>query len=365
MNPTDNSIPEVLKRELENQRDALNRLYRSRLALGTKIDAKHFTEHVRTRIGGILTAVDAVLPERTRLALSELFEVSLELFAAGHFGEETRTPHLSSLWESLFPKIAKPLARAPRRVAGCLSNAVVQIEQQSPVSAERWIRLVAQAGAYTESVDELLVLGKVAAWISGMAHYRSSALAAASSIPTQAMASLLGLDPGSDGIMVRDCLTQLQQSPWYTVNTSQRTHGTVKQVAQCGAFRGFGGTLIKPPTVATIDEKLMVSDGQHVWQIFADRFGAVTQRVDAEPFRGKLGLSKSNPRIAADGTIKWDKATIVRADLANANSVAFDGTTLAVTIPTSFHVYLFAQVSADQVSVAQVSVTQVSADAKP
>ena len=102
---------------------------------------------------------------------------------------------------------------------------------------------------------------------------------------------------------------------------------------------------MNPPTVAVIDNKLMVSDRQHVWQIFADRFGSVTERVDAEPFQGKRSHAKSNPRVGTDGTIQWDGSTIDRSDLANATSCAFDGTTLAVTVPSSFHVFLFARTS--------------------
>ena len=342
------TISDALQRQLESQRDALNALFRSRVKRGAKIDPHIFFDHLRTRIGSIIAAIELVLPERTRLATTELYEVSLELFAAGHFGVETRTPRLLLLWESLFPRIARQLAREPRRVAGCLSNAMVQIEQQSSSIAERWIRLVAQSSQYTESVDELLVLGKVAAWVSGMAHYRRSALSAAALIPAKALAALFGLSPDTDENILRNYLSQLAESPWCNFTNGQQTKKIgARQVALCGAFRGFGGALMKPPTVVAIEDKLMISDGQNVWQIFADRFGSVTQRIDAEPFQGPRSNAQSNPRVGADGTIRWDGSTFARSDLANATSFAFDGTTLAVTIPTSFHVFLFAQASAD------------------
>ena len=340
------AIPAVFQRSLEDQRDTLNALFRSRVKQGSKIDPHAFAEHVRTRIGNNIAAIELVLPERTRLATAELYEVSLELFAAGHFGEGTRTPHLSMLWEWLLPKVAKQLARDPRQVAGCLSNAVVQIEQQSSQAAERWIRLLAQTNPHAESVDELLVLGKVAAWVSGMSHFRRSALAAASLLPAQAVASLFGLNPDTDESVIRKYLTQLDENPWCNSMDAQHARELeVRQVAICAAFRGFGGSMMKPPSVATIDNKLMVSDGQHVWQIFADRFGSVIQRIDVEPFQGHRALAKSNPHVSADGTVQWDRTTINRSDLANSTSFAFDGTTLAVTIPASFHVFLFARTS--------------------
>ena len=346
MSSLNGSIPAVLQRTLEIQRDRLNALYRSRVKLGAKIDPHVFSEHVRTRIGNSIAAIEKVLPEKSRLATVELYEVSLELFAAGHFGEGTRNPLLSTLWDWLMPKIATQLARDPRQVAGCLSNAMIQIELQSSQSAERWIRMIAQTSQHTESVDELLVLGKVAAWVSGMSHYRRSALAAVRLLPARAVASLFGLNPDADENMVRNHLSKLDENPWFHSKDGQHPQELeLRQVALCGAFRGFGGAMMKPPSVAAIDDKLMVSDGQHVWQIFADQFGSITQRVDAEPFQGTRGAAKSNPRVSSDGTIQWDDKTIYRSDLANSNSFAFDGTTLAVTIPTSFHVFLFARTS--------------------
>ena len=103
--------------------------------------------------------------------------------------------------------------------------------------------------------------------------------------------------------------------------------------------------MVKPPTVATIDGKLMVSDGHQVWQIFADQFGSIIQRVAAEPFQGNGTRIKSSPYVSADGTIHWDGKKTTRSDMARSSSFAFDGMTLAVTVPNSFHVYLFAWTS--------------------
>lgn len=345
MNTPEVAISAVFRRSLTDQRDTLNALFRSRVKQGAKIDHQAFAEHVRTRIGKIIAAIELALPERTRLATAELFEISLELFAAGHFGDGAKTRYLSALWEELMPTIARHVARDPRRVAGCLSNALVQIELQSTRSANRWLNLITQLNHSVESVDELLVLGKVTAWISGMSHFRRSALTAARLLPTRTVSRLFDLDPDTDESAIRNFLFQLDKNPWCNSIDTRMGDGEVKQVAICGAFRGFGGSLMKPPSVATIDGKLIVSDRQQVWQIFADRFGSVIQRVDLKPFRGNGAYAKSNPRVTSGGTIQWDGHTTNHPDLANPTSFAFDGTTLAVTIPSSFHVFLFARTS--------------------
>ncbi|MEQ1826095.1 MAG: hypothetical protein ABL921_09115 [Pirellula sp.] len=346
MTKMDVAIPAVFRRSLEDQRDVLNALFRSRVEQGARIDPDAFAEHVRTRISNNIAAIDLVMPERTRLATAELFEVSLELFAVGQFGNGTNAWCMSALWEELMPTIAPFIAREPRRVAGSLSNALVQIETQSAQSAKRWLNLIAQLNQCAGSVDELLILGKVAAWVSGMSHYRRSALAAARMLPGRTVARLFGLNPDSDEIEVREFLSRLAEDPWCdSLEARPGGEREVRQVGLCGAFRGFGGSLMKPPSVATIDGKLMVSDGQHGWQIFADRFGSVLQSVVLEPFQGNVPRAKPNPHVNADGTIHWNRKTTTRPDLAGSSSYAFDGTTLAVTIPNSFHVFLFARTS--------------------
>ncbi len=346
MTEIDVAIPAVFRRALEDQRDALNALFRSRVKQGAKIDPQVFADHVRTRIGNNIAAIDLVLPERTRLATKELYEVSLELFAAGHFGDGTKTRHLSVLWEELLPRIARHVARDPRRVAGSLSNALVQIEQQSTKSAIRWLNLLTQLNHCAASVDELLILGKLAAWVSGMSHFRHSALAAARLLPVPIVALLFGLNDDCDETAIRNFLSQMYENPWCNfVEAEQGGNPEVRQVGLCGAFRGFGGTMMKPPTVASIDGKLMVNDGRQVWQIFADRFGSIIQRVVVEPFQGNGTRAKSNPYVSADGTIQWNGKKTTRSDIARSTSFAFDGTTLAVTVPNSFHVYLFAWTS--------------------
>ncbi len=328
----------------EDQRDALNALFRSRIKQGAKIDSQAFAEHIRTRIVPCVEAISLVLPERTRLSTLELFEVSLDLFMVGHFENESKTPHLYRLWSEHLPKLAKHLACDPRRVAGSLSNALIKIEMQSSHTAERWLSHVETAAQYTESVDELLNLGKAAAWLSGMPHYRTSAIAAMRLLPKSLILRLLEMPLDLNEPDIHTSLEKMVVDPWYSILGSNSSDAMqVRQVGHCGAFVGFGGEMRKPPVVTANEGMLVASDGQHVWQIFADRFGAVTQRIDLSPFHENKIQKKTDPRLTTGGLIRWGESQLKRPDLANASSSAFDGGTFAVTIPTSFQVVLFAQ----------------------
>jgi hypothetical protein len=52
-------------------------------------------------------------------------------------------------------------------------------------------------------------------------------------------------------------------------------------------------------------------------------------------------MSPNVPKLQADGTVVWGDNSETFSEVANCSSEAFDGLTLAVTIPSSFHVFLF------------------------
>jgi hypothetical protein len=92
--------------------------------------------------------------------------------------------------------------------------------------------------------------------------------------------------------------------------------------------------------------------------LFADHFGSHLQRqgtVDDFPLPSPKAdkpavRAKGNPPVEAserplispDGSVRWNGHDKRFAYLAGSTSNAFDGQTLAVTLPTSFHVYIIA-----------------------
>ena len=106
--------------------------------------------------------------------------------------------------------------------------------------------------------------------------------------------------------------------------------------------------MLAPPRVALRDGKLFLTDQQNVWQLIADRFGWVQQRVDMPPKQFSAPPSKFKPHsvqphVDQQGTIHWEQQQLSVPEMAQPTSYACDGDTLAVTIATSFHVFLFAR----------------------
>jgi hypothetical protein len=109
-----------------------------------------------------------------------------------------------------------------------------------------------------------------------------------------------------------------------------------------GGFRGFGGPCLHPPTVTANGGALFVHDGDDCWQLLADAFGTLWHRTPSSS--AKVRDSNVSPAsIDAQGKVTWD-GTHQIAELADASSYACDGQTLAVTLPTSYHVFLVAHV---------------------
>jgi hypothetical protein len=111
-----------------------------------------------------------------------------------------------------------------------------------------------------------------------------------------------------------------------------------------GAFRGFGGLFLAPPSVACPGGQFVVSDGDDHWLLFADRFGASFQRA-ASPPSGKPKMSQPYFQLSLEGQLSKGKLHATFPELERSQSSAANETTLAVTTPLSHAVYLLAVVA--------------------
>ncbi len=337
-------ISELCCRLLEQNREALNHRYLQRRAQGARLEDSNWLFHLRQRILPIVDAVAVILPEGCTRTLNDLYDVSLDLFAVGHFSESTGLlPRaLSQLWELTLPRLAKQLARDPRRVSGSLSNAVLSIAQSHPESVDRWLNTLNRAGTLANTVDQLLQIGQVAAWTAGYPEYRTAAVKLAQSLPVEISRTLFQFPASLSDNDVSELLGRCLVDPWaYRLENSMSPPAIVR-VGSCGAFRGFGGVFLEPPRVFLSERQLMATDNHSVWQVVADCFGNSFHRVETTAEIAGRKPAKSVPQVDTYGTVSWSKHSLSCPDLANSTSQAFDGQTLAVTLRNSFHLFLIA-----------------------
>lgn len=336
-------VSEFCCRLIEQNREALNHRYLQRRAQGAKLEDSSWLFHLRQRILPIVEAVATVLPEGCNRTLNDLYDVSLDLFAVGHFSESTGilARALSQLWEFTLPRLAKQLARDPRRVSGSLSNAVLSIAQSHPESVDRWLTTLNRAGPLANTVDQLLQIGQVAAWSAGYPEYRTAAVKLAQSLTVETVRSIFQCPASISDPEFTELLGRWLVDPWASAETTVNSP-TIVCVGCCGAFRGFGGVFLEPPRVFLAGQQLMATDNHSVWQVVADCFGQSFHRVDTTADLSRRKPAKSVPQIDALGLVSWHHHSLSCPDLANSTSQAFDGKTLAVTLRNSFHLFLIA-----------------------
>jgi hypothetical protein len=186
---------------------------------------------------------------------------------------------------------------------------------------------------------EFLDYGAVLAWRSGLPQYRDSALDKVSQLPPHLAARALSLPEK----FIARAIANLRANPWSVTGTA----ADLKIVATAGAFRGFAGQFIKPPRVDGTPGDLVATDPEASWRIYADPFNALLLRCEPQPpplpSSGKiLHTANGEAHITPDGTLSWKSHQKNFRELAGATGIAANAHTVAVTIPTSHHIFLVA-----------------------
>jgi hypothetical protein len=308
-----------------------------------KVDGDALLAHLAENVDPIVRAVHGEFAEKVDSVTLELYDLSLALFASSLLGPGAKSPAVADAWRTLLPRAAKLLAREPSRVAGSVTNAVHNLAANAATQGTQpamWTSAMIELAPWCGAVQALLDCGKVLAWRCGMVQYRAGALAAARQLDASLASKALGVRSALNAA----ALDRLAADPWLLPQDAAGAASNPRRLSvrkTAGDFRGFSGAFIRPPVVANVEGELLVSDGEFTWSLLTDVFGTHMQRVDRPgppPGRAAKGVT-----FDGSGIITWDNASARIDDLANISSLACDGATLAVTIPTSHHVFLLAR----------------------
>ena len=318
------------------------------------LDAEAFGQLLTQLVGPIVEAVAAAQPHRAEAVAVALYELSLNLLARDFLGPNSRYPALANGWRVLFTQLPNRLAEAPVHFPGAITNALYNLSATPGARADDWVQAVLALSPACGSVPELLTAAQVIAWRAGLAHYRLSALARCHNLPPNVAGLALGLPvPAAQELTeaTRDALLdRLVADPWLDPAASKTGKPRLQIVARAGAFRGFGGLFLAPPSVACPGGQFVVSDpasgdGTDYWLLFADRFGATFQRVSAAPHTPDR-MAKPFFQLNLEGELVKGELHAAFPELARSQSSAANETTLAVTTPLSHAVTLIAVVNA-------------------
>src|SRR5262245_11911992 len=100
-------LSEALTTVLKTDRESFNARFAERRRAGCQIDTVAFLEHLATVVDPIVQEVARHFFERARAAVGELYDLSLELFAASLLGPRARIVPVDAVWRRLLPSIGK------------------------------------------------------------------------------------------------------------------------------------------------------------------------------------------------------------------------------------------------------------------
>jgi hypothetical protein len=328
---------------LKNNRDKLNTKYAYARHTYTNLEGEAFKEHLRLTIAPIIEAVDRVVPESVDDVLVALYDFSLELIGKAMLGGESRYPAMLRGWNQIFAQFPKLLAQDPQAFAGSISNALYNLSINQNTRPDFWINEMLSLGLNCSDIASFLEVGKIVAWRSGMAHYREGALQACLMVDEKLARAALSIKDDNHTPLPL-IIERLQQDPWlapWSANQQGQRSKRLKIASVVGAFRGYGGLFMSPPEVFLSDNDFYVFDNEFCWLMTADLFGATLHRVGAyipEPDKAK----RKDFRIDKSGQVNRTDFLMSFSELETPTSSAANETTLAVTVPHSFGVYLIA-----------------------
>ncbi len=330
-------------------RERFNAAFTAARRTNRNLDGDRFLAHLAERVMPVVNLAAAAAPEQAMDIGAALFHISLDLFAAGCFGTQSRATLMDQAWRRILPAIPGLIAADPRGIAAAVSNAAYNLAAEKSADGQGWLQRMQAIGAHLTDAAVLRKAGVIAAWRCGLAHFREGALSACENVPLSILRTIFNMEGVKDDAQVLKRLRQLADDPWSTADADMAPSAgqELAIVRICGGFRGFGGAFIQPPVVRLVNGRFMAYDGEFQWRLDADAYGAVLHRLNqAEPLGGFTGSQIF--RIDLKGKVTHGTVQAVFPELLGSLSQAATETTLAVTLPHSHKIFLIARVPAEK-----------------
>jgi hypothetical protein len=196
-------------------------------------------------------------------------------------------------WSEVAPAYAHLLTERPAAVLGMLSNAAIHLDNCSGADLGRWLDGMASLAHQVSDIDRLRALGQLLAWRAGAAHFRLGALAAAAILPDDLAHAACALAPDEAWSAFRAGITA---DPWHGLSAEDAQRGRI-----VGAFTGLGGEFPQPPELRAAGDLLLVRSGERVFQLIADRYGAVLHSAAGDDFNAAPPSAPLPPGVALRG----------------------------------------------------------------
>ncbi len=328
---------------IRNNREKLNTKFAYARHAYPQLSGDVFLEHLKNLVEPLVDTVSRLDANQVEEIVITFYDFLLDLMGKGLLGTETRYPALLKGWTHLFGGLPHLLIQDAPLFVGSITNALYNLSINQGTRPTYWIDEMLRVGKKCQDVKQLLEVGKIIAWRSGMAHYREGALETCLSVEPKLARAALCIDENNE-TPIDLIVFKLTSDPWLAPWSASQNESREKQLkiaSVVGAFRGFGGLFTSPPEVLTSSEDFYVFDNENCWLMTADLFGATLHRLGTNLPEVDKSTYKDFT-IDKKGRVYRLKQHVPFPELASPSSSAANETTLAVTLPHSFGIYLVA-----------------------
>jgi len=277
--------------------------------------------------------VEAATDEEAPALVSALFDAIVAGARVGLVGGAEPTS-----FEGWLAANAAGLARLGARGAGAVvagvGNATIRLERElGRRVASQWLGLVGQALDRGAGPRQVLDAGVVAAWRVGLAEARDAALEKIATLDPSTARAIVGANHYDPSSARRFC------TPGATGPL-----GPPELVARAGGFIGFGGGFRRPPIVLALHDRIVCTDSEASFELWADVFGARlvgAAWANAPGASAASGVGVGDAELdVATGRVRLGDAEGTIPELAGATSWAAAGGVLAATLDHSHAVFV-------------------------
>ena len=289
-----------------------------------ELDEAAFKEFL---LGAVEPLVGAVAQHDSTAVLEVMdtaYAVGLELLSQRLAGPRAHYGFIDAAFRQLFPGLLRFVAQAPSVVLPRLCNALHQLATTPGARPAEWCTALLGLAPRLESVEALMSVGQVCAWLCGLAQYRNGALEACRRLPEPLALFFVAMALSMFGAFELALPQPLQE-----------------RLARVGG-RGFGGAFLAPPRVLRVGQELFVQSGDDAWLLLLDAFGCTLHRARAEELVG-ASFDVQLPGVALDAShVEFRGSSLPLLAAGLPRSVVGNASTLLFTTEHSYAVTVVA-----------------------
>jgi hypothetical protein len=308
---------------IKYQEEYYNQLYREYEMRFSAIDGKLIVSWTVHTIEPIVKETAIHAPEKLPFVFKTLYTELLELL--GNQSSIIYGHEYAEAWK-LGMKVPSLVATYPARVIKAINSALKSLRVHQPEKVEKWISYMQSTIGECSTLEEFLSLGRIHAWLCGMAHLRARAKEEFTRLRPELKEHL------NKAAAIEGGIEKAFAEVWPDVKD-------LKFVGQTGGFVGYGYPFSAPPLLAEVNDEILVTDTKSTFAFFADVFGKViVTDIPVLPQAILKNCLKNSPD-SLQIKVKDKQISLPFQDI---TSIVYKNTTLVLTRASSHYLFVYA-----------------------